>query len=268
MDWAASVPQQVWVALAFLYGAIVGSFLNVCIYRIPKGIEVVRTPSHCPSCGQRIPWFRNIPILSWLILRGRAACCGARISFRYLLIELAGASITAYLFATLGLSLELLAAWIFSSFLLVLAATDWETWRLPNILTLPGIILGLAFAFAGVRLGLVDAALGVLAGGGGFLAIALFYRLVRKQEGMGMGDVKLMGMIGAFLGWLKTLLVAFLGSLLALAFSIFIIARSSSGGKTKLRHGTFICVAALIALLWGDEIIAWYVGLVFGPSIP
>ena len=266
VEWFLSVPGWIWIAVAFVYGAIAGSFLNVCIYRIPRGEEIVRTPSHCPACGERIPWYLNIPIVSWPILRGRAACCGARFSVQYPLVELACAALTAYIFAGLGLSFEFLSAWLFACFMLVLLIIDWRTLRLPDVLTLPGAALGLLFALAGVRVEIVDALIGVAVGAGGFLAIALLYRASRGHEGMGMGDVKLMAMIGAFLGWQETLLVVLLGSLLGLAVGAVIIARSpkeagrGAGAQTKLPFGTFLAIAALVALLWGDWIIACYAG--------
>lgn len=261
MPWLASVPGWIWIGLAFIYGAIIGSFLNVLIYRLPRGEEVVKTPSHCPSCGAPIPFYLNIPIISWLILRGKAVCCGARIKIHYFLIELACASLTAYLFAQFGLSFEFLSTWILSCLLLVLLVTDWQTMRLPDVLTLPGALLGLIFAAAGVRTDLIDALLGIGVGAGGFLGIALLYRATRGQEGMGMGDVKLMAMVGAFLGWHATLLVVVLGSILGLVAGIVFIVFSGGGAKTKIPFGSFLCVAALLVMLWGGPILGWYAGL-------
>jgi leader peptidase (prepilin peptidase)/N-methyltransferase len=260
------VPRWVWLTLAFLYGAIIGSFLNVCIYRIPRGEEIIKTPSHCPACGERIPWYLNIPILSWFILRGRSACCDARLSFQYPLVELACAILTTYLFATLGLTFEFLSAWLFTCLLLILLVTDWQTMRLPDILTIPGAVLGLIFAFSNVRIDITNALLGVIVGAGGFLVVALLYRFTRGHEGMGMGDVKLMGMVGAFLGWQSTLLVVIIGSVIGLIAGGIIIARSPDGAKTRLPYGTFLGIAAIIVLLWGQPIIDWYVGLILGPE--
>ncbi len=268
MEWFTEMPQWFWLAFAFIYGAAVGSFLNVCIHRIPRGEEIVRTPSHCPSCGERIAWYQNIPLLSWLLLRGKAACCGAHISFRYFLVELASAGLTTYIFFIYGLSLEFLAVWVFTCFMIVLAGTDWVAWRLPDLLTIPAAVLGLAFAAFGVRISILESILGLLVGAGSFLAIFLFYRFARGIEGMGGGDVKLMGMVGAYLGWLHTLLVAFLGSLLAIVFSVVAISRSGKGGKTEIRHGTYLCIAAIFIILWGDAILHWYVGLFAGPPLP
>lgn len=268
MEWFYYMPQWFWLAFAFIYGAVVGSFLNVCIHRIPRGEEIVRTPSHCPACGERIRWYQNIPMLSWLLLRGKAACCGARISFRYFLVESASAGLTTYIYFLYGLSLEFLAVWVFICFMLVLAGTDWVAWRLPDVLIIPAAVLGLAFAAFGVRIGIVDSLLGLLVGAGSFLAIYLLYRFARGIEGMGGGDVKLMGMIGIYLGWLHTLLVAFFGSLLAIIFSLVTLSRGGKGGKTKIRHGTYLCIAAIIVVLWGEAILAWYAGLFMGPAMP
>lgn len=266
-SWILEAPQWAWIALAFIYGAIIGSFLNVCIYRIPRREEIIKTPSHCPACGEKIPWYLNIPILSWLTLRGKAACCKARINVQYPLVELATASLTAYLFATIGLNFEFLSSWLFMCFILVLLVIDWQTLRLPDILTLPGAALGLIFAIAGVRIDWINSVVGMLVGAGGFLAMALLYRAARGHEGMGMGDVKLMGMVGAFLGWQAALLVVILGSALGLIIGLVLISKSSEGAKTRLPYGTFLGIAALIILLWGEPILTWYSGFLIGPEV-
>jgi leader peptidase (prepilin peptidase)/N-methyltransferase len=257
----SEVPQWFWISAAFVYGAVIGSFLNVCIYRIPRKEEIIKTPSHCPACDARIPWYLNIPIISWILLRGKGACCGAPIGFHYPLVEFVSAALTAYLFAALGFSFQFLAAWLFTCLLLVLIVTDWQTLRLPDVITLPGVLIGLLFALYNVRIDLLEAVLGVLVGAGGFLTVALLYKALRGREGMGMGDVKLMALVGAFLGWKGTLLTVILGSAVGLVVGAFIIARSQEGAKTQLPYGTFLGIAALIVLLWGDPIIAWYAGL-------
>ena len=262
MEWFLDVPVWIRAALAFIFGAIIGSFLNVCIHRIPKEQEIVRTPSHCPHCGARIPWYLNIPIISWIGLRGRAACCGERIAFRYPLIELAAAAVTSYLFLQLGFSLELLAAWLFACILIVLLAIDWEELRLPNVLTLPGIALGLVFAAFGVRIELVDGIIGALAGAGSLLLVALYFQWRRGREMMGMGDVKLMAMIGLFLGWRHTILVIIFGSVVGIVYFVIFAARGPEGTKTRLPFGSFLCLAALLDLLWGGPIMAAYISII------
>ncbi|MCG8511720.1 MAG: prepilin peptidase, partial [Rhodospirillales bacterium] len=162
----ASVPIWVWSGIAFIYGAIVGSFLNVCIHRIPRKEEIVRTPSHCPHCNERIPWFHNIPIFSWLVLKGKAACCGATITARYALVELLTAVLSAYILFQFGFTIHAFGYWIFTCFLIVLIFIDWEHMRLPNVLTLPGAVIGLLFALLGENIGILDSVIGVLVGAG------------------------------------------------------------------------------------------------------
>ena len=266
MEWFADTPQWFWIAWAFIYGAAIGSFLNVCIYRIPKGLEVVRTPSHCPLCETRIPWYHNIPIVSWLVLRGRSACCGKPIGLRYPLVELASASLTAWLFATLGFSFEFLSAWLLTSILLILIVIDWRELRLPNVLTLPGFAIGVVFAAFSVRVDIVDALIGAAVGAGSLLAVAWYFRLRRGIEGMGMGDVKLMAMIGVFLGWRPTIMVIILGSLLGIVYFVIFAARSAEGAATKLPFGTFLGIVAIVMLLWGDTLLTAYATLIYSLS--
>jgi leader peptidase (prepilin peptidase)/N-methyltransferase len=255
------VPSWVWLTIAFFYGAIIGSFLNVCIHRIPRGEEIVRTPSHCPTCGARIPWYLNVPIVSWFVLRGRTACCGVPLTFRYPLVELASAVLTVSLFARRGLTPQFGAEWVFVSLLLVLIFIDWEHMRLPNALTLPGAALGLAVAIAGFGVSIADSLLGIAVGAGGFFLVALLYKMLRGVEGLGMGDVKLMAMIGAFLGWERTLVVIILGSLLGLLYGIWLAMRSGTGGMTRLPYGVFLGLAAIGSLLYGNWLLGWYVGM-------
>ena len=266
MEWFSDVPQWFWIAWTFIYGAAIGRFLNVCIYRIPKGIDVVRTPSHCPHCEERIPWYHNIPIVSWLVLRGRSSCCGQPIGLRYPLVELASASITAWLFAVHGLSIEFLSAWLLTCILLILIVIDWRELRLPNVLTIPGFALGVAFAAFGVRLDIVDALIGAAVGAGSLLAVAWYFRLRRGIEGMGMGDVKLMAMVGAFLGWRATIMVIILGSLLGIVYFVIFAARSSEGTDTKLPFGTFLGTVSIVMLLWGDTLLGAYGAMVHSLS--
>ena len=260
-SYLAAVPQWIWITVMFIYGAIVGSFLNVVIHRVPRDEEIVRTPSHCPHCGEGIKWYLNVPIASWLFLGGKAACCKARLKFRYPLVELIVASLTAYEFHRFGLTLEFLSAWLFTCLLIALIFIDWEHMRLPNILTLPGTVIGLLFALGGVGPDIVDALIGVVVGAGGFFGIMALYKLARGVEGMGMGDVKLMAMIGAFLGWQLTLLVVIFGSLLGLFYGVYAMLKSGRGGQTAIPFGVFLGIAAIVVLLWGQPLLEWYINL-------
>jgi leader peptidase (prepilin peptidase)/N-methyltransferase len=261
----ALVPSVVWNIMFFVYGALIGSFLNVVIHRIPRNEEIIRTPSHCGNCGAAIPWYLNIPILSWFMLGGKTFCCKERFSFRYPLVELLFAMLSSYLFIKLGFSVEFFAGWIFSAMIISLIMIDWEHMRLPNVITLPGAALGLLFALLPGNVTIWDALIGLAIGAGGFLALATFYKSVRNLEALGMGDVKLMAMVGAFLGWRPTLLVVFMGSFLGLGYGVFLMIKNRTGGKTKLPFGVFLGLAALITLLWGDLIVNWY--LSFYPNL-
>ena len=145
-----TVPQWFWIGLSFFYGAIVGSFLNVCIYRIPRDEEVVKTPSHCVHCKAQIPWYLNIPIFSWLVLMGKTKCCGKPLNIRYPFVELLSASFTTFFALKYGFSLELLWACLFTWLMIILIMIDAEHMLLPNIITLPAIVIGLIFSLLGV----------------------------------------------------------------------------------------------------------------------
>lgn len=197
---------------AFLLGSIVGSFLNVCIYRIPAGMSVVFPPSSCPHCQHQIRWYQNIPIFSYLFLGGRCSSCRAHISFRYPTIE----SLTGFLFLLVlyyfGFSLATLVYWVFVAALVVITFIDLDHQIIPDIISLPGIIVGFAGSFFIPWLSWADSLLGILLGGGTLFAVAWLYEKIAKREGMGGGDIKLLGMLGAFLGWQAVLPIVFLSS--------------------------------------------------------
>jgi leader peptidase (prepilin peptidase)/N-methyltransferase len=220
MDFFRNVPGWFWQVLFFVYGAIVGSFLNVCIHRIPLKKEVVRTPSYCPECGEPVKWYLNVPILSWFILRGRTACCGNPLSL-----------------------------------------IDWEYMRLPDILTLPGVVVGMIFVFTGVGLEWGNALLAAVLGAAIFWVIAVLYKHFRGMEGLGMGDVKLMAMIGAFLGLPETLFVVILGSFSALIYGLILMMITKSDMKLRIPFGSFLGGAGLILYLWGEPLTGWYMNL-------
>jgi leader peptidase (prepilin peptidase)/N-methyltransferase len=243
-----------------LLGLVIGSFLNVCIGRLPAGESVVSPRSRCPSCKKPIAWYDNLPLLSYLVLGGRCRNCGARISWRYPLIEMA----TGALFVVQGLAwgddLPMLASrLVFTSMLIVLFGTDLETQRLPNVITLPGIVVGLVFSVF-VPPGLVDCALGAAVGAAVLGLIRWGWKRATGVDGMGLGDVKMIAMVGAFLGWRQVWVVLFLSSLVG---AVIGIALTIVGGRTmqsRLPFGTFLALAALIASLVGSELLEWYLG--------
>jgi leader peptidase (prepilin peptidase)/N-methyltransferase len=245
--------------MAAAFGLIVGSFLNVVIFRLPRGVSVVWPASKCGGCQRELRWFENIPIVSWLVLGAKCARCQSPISIQYPLVE----AITAVLFVTVAAVTPvgplLAARLIFVCGLIVLFGIDLEHQILPNTITLPGIAVGLGFALLGPP-GWRASLLGAVLGGGVLYAIAAGYYAVRKEEGLGMGDVKMLAMIGAFLGWQAVLLTLVLASFAGAIIGVAMIAVQRGSMKYALPFGTFLALGALVAMLAGQPIIDWYVG--------
>jgi leader peptidase (prepilin peptidase) / N-methyltransferase len=248
------------VALAGVLGLAVGSFLNVCIYRLPRQQSIAFPPSRCPRCGRGLSWFDNIPVLSWMALRGRCRQCSEPISIQYPIVEL----VTCALFvAVVWMSPTgplIVSRLVLGCALIVLFVIDLEHQILPNVITLPGIAIGLALSLVAPP-GILNAIIGAALGAGVLYAIAAGYYLVRKEEGMGMGDVKMLAMIGAFLGWQAVLLTLILSSFSGAVIGIAILATSRGSMRYALPFGTFLALGALVAMLGGDAIVGWYLGL-------
>lgn len=245
--------------LVFIFGAMVGSFLNVCIARLPNDESIVHPRSRCPQCKKAIAAYDNIPILSYLILRGRCRGCSMGISLRYPLVEFLMGVLAAALFWRFGLGLAFVSYFIFSAALVVISFIDIDVRIVPNVISLPGIVIGLLFSLLAAYVTSdpssaiptpLSALLGVLIGGGFLLATALIYEKLRGREGMGMGDVKLLAMIGAFLGGEAIFLTLFLASLTGA-----VVGLASGGGRyAKIPFGPFLCSGALIYLFFGQGI--------------
>ena len=252
-------PEVFPLVVAGLFGLITGSFLNVVIYRLPRGKSVVWPASACGGCGRELRWFENIPIVSWVVLGAKCARCKAPISWHYPLVE-ATTAVLFVLVTWLTPAGPLLAArLIFVCGLVVLFGIDLEHQSLPNSITLPGIVAGLIFSLAGPP-GLRDSVIGVLLGGGVLYAIAAGYYLWRREEGLGMGDVKMLAMIGAFLGWQAVLLTLVLASLSGAVIGVAMMALQRGTMKYALPFGTFLALGALVAMLAGEPIVDWYLG--------
>ena len=254
-----TLPSAALPVVAGLFGLLVGSFLNVCIFRLPRGTSVVWPASACGSCKRELRWFENIPVVSWLVLRAKCARCQAPISVQYPLVEAVTAALFVLVAALTPVGPLLAARLVFVCALVVLFAIDLEHQILPNVITLPGIAVGLAFALAGPP-GWLAAVLGALLGGGLLYAIAAGYYLVRKEEGLGMGDVKMLAAIGAFLGWQAVLLTLVLASFAGAIIGVLLIAVQRGSMKYALPFGTFLALGALVAMLAGQPIIDWYAG--------
>lgn len=244
-----------------LLGLVVGSFLNVCIGRLPAGESIVWPGSRCPSCRFPIAWFDNIPVVSYLLLGGRCRRCGASISLRYPSVEVG----TALAFVLQGLvwgdDVAMLGTrLIFSAVLIVLFGTDLETQRLPNVLTLPGLLFGLVCSLW-LPPGVEQSALGALLGGGILWGIRWGWRRATGVDGMGLGDVKMLAMIGACLGWRQVIVVLFLASLSGAGVGVWLAAARRRSLRYRLPFGTFLALAAFVASLVGEPLLTWYLGL-------
>jgi len=253
--------------MALALGAATGSFLNVAIYRMPRGESVVAPRSHCTTCERVIPWYDNLPVLSWLLLRGRCRGCGQSFSIRYPIVEALTAILLLGLSLQFGWTLGLAFAFYFACSLLVVTYIDLDHQIIPDRITLPGIAVGLVLALvapAEMRWPAVQSwAIGTLVGGGILWVVAWGYELATGREGMGGGDIKLLAMIGAFLGWqgvlLSLMLASFIGSIVGVGW---MVARGADS-KLAIPFGPFLSLGALVALFWGDSIIHWYLSTLF-----
>lgn len=247
------------LAAAALVGLCIGSFLNVVIYRLPLGQSLSHPPSRCRKCGYSLRWFDNIPVLSWVWLRGRCRKCGTAVSWQYPIVEL----ITAVLFVAVVWVTppepQLFARLILVAILIALFGIDLEHQILPNSITLPGIVIGLMFSAVGPP-GIKDAIIGAIVGGGILYAIAWGYYLWRREEGMGMGDVKMLAMIGAFLGWKAVLVTLVLSSFSGAIIGVILLSTQKGDMKFALPFGTFLALGALAAMFVGGPFITWYAG--------
>lgn len=248
------------LVLSGVVGAVLGSFLNVCIYRMPRDVSVVFPPSACPACGERIRPYDNVPILGWLWLRGRCRNCHARIAARYPLVEALFAGVLIFLAWRYGLSWQLPVAAYFAGAMIVVTLIDLDAGIIPDSITLPGTVLGLAASLI-TPITFLDSAIGAALGFFLLLGIAWGYQRLTGEEGMGGGDIKFAAMLGAFLGWSGLLLTIFLASLAGTVAGIGIMILRRGGRKTPLPFGTFLAPAALAILLWGHDLLMWYAGL-------
>jgi leader peptidase (prepilin peptidase)/N-methyltransferase len=235
----------------FLVGLVVGSFLNVCIYRIPLKQSLLRPRSHCPSCNQMIRWYQNIPLFSYLVLRGRCSNCKTKISPVYPFVELITAVLFVMLWRFFGPTIPFLIYIVFSCIMIVLIFIDFYHQILPHRITFPGIVLGFASSFVNPYVKPIESALGILVGGLLPLLVLIVYKWIRKKEGLGHGDVFMLALIGAFLGWRQVLVVLFLSSLVGSLIGLFIIFIWKKGSDFALPYGTFLGAAALFALFFG-----------------
>ena len=253
------------LGFALVFGAAVGSFLNVVILRLPReDVSIVYPASHCPLCQHPLSWWENIPMLSYLLLRGRCRNCRASISWMYPLVELAMAVFSAGLFWQYGPSIEFGRLFVFFAALLVIIFIDIHHQIIPDRISLPGIVLGFATSPFSETITWQQSGLGVLLGGGLLYLVAWGYLVLAKRDGMGGGDIKLLAMIGAFLGWQSLVYVVFASSLSGSVIGIIAMLRQGKGGKTRIPFGPFLAFGAITWVLFQQQImLLWrmYLGL-------
>ena len=251
METILALPYPATVSFVFIFGLLIGSFSNVCIYRIPKKESVAFPGSHCTACNAPIRAFDNIPVLSYLILGGKCRACGQKFSFVYPLIEIVVALLIVAVYVRFGISWEFLIYAVVCTTLVIITVIDYEHKIIPDIITLPGIVLGLG---AGSYLvGWVDSGLGFLVGGG------LFYLLaVLSRGGMGGGDIKFIAAVGALLGWQKVLLVIVLGATLGAVIGLILMVAQKKDRKSQIPFGPFLAIGTLVAIFFGEDLIAMY----------
>lgn len=264
MPTLASLPEPIRQSLfgfVFLFGLCWGSFLNVVIHRLPEGESVVKPRSRCPKCRKQISWYQNIPVVSWIALRARCANCGARISWRYPLVEL----LTALLFLAAALWEPELVAWPFHFFffaaLVACTFIDIDHWILPDKITLPGIVVGLAGSLLIPHFSVLASVAGVLVGGGILYLVAWGYHAYSGNEGLGGGDIKFLAMIGAFLGAKGALATLILSSCLGSVLGIFLIVLRGKKSGTAIQFGPFLALGAVAAFFFGEPLWQWYFGM-------
>lgn len=246
--------------LIFILGLIVGSFSNVCIYRIPRNESIIYPASHCPKCHSNILPKDNIPLLSYILLKGRCRNCKTKISIQYPMVEFLSGLIYLIIYLVYGLSVQTLIYILLSSALIIIAFIDLNQQMVPDVISLPGIVIGFILSFFVSHISFINSALGIVVGGGIILIIGITGSVIFKKEAMGGGDVKLAAMIGAFLGWRYIIISLFLGFFLGALTGIFLIMTKIKKREDAIPFGPFIVLSSFITLLCGEKILSWYLG--------
>lgn len=261
------LPLPAIYTILILFGLAVGSFLNVCIYRLPREKSVVRPRSFCPKCRTPIKWYDNIPLLSYLILFGRCRCCRRPISPRYLIVELISAGFSWFTFWHFQEWIPYLLYYLLLiSPLIVVTFIDLEHRIIPDVIAIPGIFVGVAVRFIMMHgdwttVG-VDVLLGIVVGGGFLAVVGLGYEWLKKREGLGGGDIKLAAMLGAFFGWKGIIFILLISSVVGSLAGVVLILIFRKGMKYAIPYGPFLAFGAIVYLFWGEVILNWYLGLV------
>ena len=250
--------NEIWV---FVFGLCIGSFLNVCIYRLPESKSIVHPRSMCPQCGALIRFYDNFPILSYLLLRGKCRHCKTPISFRYPVVELLSGLFAVGVLFKYGLSLEAVVYYIFIATLLVITFIDIDHQIIPDMITLPGIPICFVASFALSQITYIESIMGILIGGGSLFMVAWLYHLLTKKEGMGGGDIKLLGMMGAIIGWKGVLFTIFVASAVGTVSGMLIMLKTRKSMKLAVPFGPFLAIGCIAYIFFGPQLIVWYINL-------
>jgi len=248
--------------LAFLFGLIWGSFINVCIYRIPLKKSIVYPPSSCTHCGKKIKFYDNVPVFSYLVLLGKCRACRKPISILYPIVELMIGLLSLALFFRYGLSLQYFFYFLFVASLVTISFIDLHHQIIPDIISLPGILLGLIMSFFHIsRISLLDSLIGAIGGGGFLFLVGYVFEKITGKEGMGGGDVKLLAMLGAWMGWRALPFIILISSLTGSVIGGGSLLMSGRGYRGKIPFGPFLSLGALIFFFYGTELVNWYLGI-------
>jgi leader peptidase (prepilin peptidase)/N-methyltransferase len=245
----------------FIFGLCIGSFLNVCIYRLPQSKSIVHPRSMCPNCGAPIRFYDNIPILSYIALKGKCRHCSASIALRYPVVELISGAFALGVYLKYGIGFDALIYYAFIATLLVITFIDIDHQIIPDVITLPGIPIFFAASFALMQITFFDSLIGILVGGGSLFLVAWLYHLLTKKEGMGGGDIKLLAMIGAVIGWKGVLFTIFVASAVGTLVGMLIILKTRKTMKLAVPFGPFLAIGGISYILFGPQLINWYFNL-------
>jgi leader peptidase (prepilin peptidase)/N-methyltransferase len=246
---------------SFLFGLALGSFMNVCIYRIPLGKSIVTPASACPNCGERVRAYDNIPLVSYLVLLGRCRHCRHPISWRYPAVEGLTGLLSLALFIRYGLSYQYFLFLLFTADLVTISFIDLQHKIIPDVLSLPGIILGWGASLILLHISWLDSLIGLIAGGGVLFLVAFVYEHITGREGMGGGDIKLLAMIGAWMGWKPLPFVLLVSSFTGAVFGLVFLLAAGKGYRVRIPFGPFLSMGAIAVFFFGPELAGWYAAL-------
>jgi leader peptidase (prepilin peptidase)/N-methyltransferase len=252
---------SIMVIFSMLFGLVLGSFLNVCIHRIPLKKSIVNPPSSCPECEERIRFYDNIPLISYIVLLGRCRYCRQPIPIQYPIVELITGLLSIALFIRYDVSSQYVLFLLFSASLVVISFIDIRLKIIPDIISLPGILLGLAISLVFSHITWHDSLIGIIGGGGALYLVAVVFERLTGKEGMGGGDVKLLAMIGAWMGWRALPFIILTSSLSGVIIGSSSLLLTRKGLRARIPFGPFLALGALVYLFFGREIISWYLRL-------